>query len=383
MRIVQLVANLEIGGLERLAVDLARAQKTAGHEPFIYCMGQRGAFADQAESSGIPVIAFHKGPGMQPKTAWQIAKQLRIHKPDILHGHNHLVHHYAVLAGRMAGVPVVLNTRHREEVQILEKPDGSGYYRSDESPDRKADWIFKATLPWTDTVIFISDDTRRFFVDHRGIPAEKTRVILNGAPLDPFLARPASPGSVRPRIRFGTAGRQVPAKDHLMLVDAFALVAKEIPEAELHFAGSGPLNERIRKRVSELNLDNRVTLHGPLFDMPGYLSTLDVFVLSSLTEGLPIAILEAMAARLPIVSTRCAGVPEAALEGRVARYAAMGDPAGLAQAMIETARDPNMAAMGEEGCLLARTHFTIERMWQEHEDLFRALLSKALPAKSA
>jgi glycosyltransferase involved in cell wall biosynthesis len=374
MRIVQLVANLEIGGLERLAVDLGRAQKAAGHEPFIYCMGQRGAFADQAESSGVPVIAFHKGPGMQPKTALQIAKQLRIDKPDILHGHNHLVHHYAVLAGRMAGVPVVLNTRHREEVQILEKPDGSGYYRSNDSPDKKADWIFSATLPWTDMVVLISDDTRRFFVENRGIPAAKTRVILNGAPLEPFLARPASPGSVRPRIRFGTAGRQVPAKDHMMLVDAFAIVAREVPEAELHFAGSGPLRERIEKKVADLGLGGRITLHGPLFDMPGYLSGLDCFVLSSLTEGLPVAILEAMAAKLPIVSTRCAGVPEAAPEGSVARYAEMGDAAGLAKAMIETARDPKLAAMGEEGCRLARTHFTIERMWKEHEDLFRSLL---------
>lgn len=376
MRIVQLVANLEIGGLERLAVDLARAQKAAGHEPSIYCMGQRGAFADQAESSGIPVIAFHKGPGMRPKTAFAIAEQLKRDRPDILHGHNHLVHHYAVAAGKMAGVPVILNTRHREEVQILEKPDGSGFYRSDESPDRKADWIFRMSLPWTDAVIFISEDTRRFFVDHRGIPEAITRVILNGAPLEPFLSRPAKPGSERPKIRFGTAGRMVSAKDHLTMLDAFALVAKELPEAELHFAGGGPLKERIERRIADLQLGERVILRGPIFDMPGYLSGLDVFVLSSLTEGLPVAILEAMAASLPIVSTRVAGVPEAAPEGVAARYAPIGDAAALARAMMETARDPGMAAMGEAGCRLARTQFTIERMWREHEELFRSLLAR-------
>jgi glycosyltransferase involved in cell wall biosynthesis len=377
MRIVQLVANLEIGGLERLAVDLARAQKAAGHHPLIYCLGQKGAFADQAESSGIPVIAFHKGAGMRPGTVFQIARQLKQDRPDILHGHNHLVHHYAVAAARLAGVPVVVNTRHREEVQILEKADGSGFCRSNESPDKKADLIFRAALPWTDALIFISEDTRRFFVDHRGIPAAKTHVILNGAPLEPFLARPASPGSVLPRFRFGTAGRMVPAKDHLMLVDAFAIVAKALPEAELHFAGNGPLRERIEERIADLDLGKRITLHGPLFDMPGYLSGLDAFVLSSLTEGLPIAILEAMAARLPIVSTRVAGVPEAAPEGRIARYAPMGDAPALAKAMIETARDPQIAAKGEEGCRLACTEFTIERMWKEHEALFQSLLPGA------
>jgi glycosyltransferase involved in cell wall biosynthesis len=376
MRIVQLVTNLDIGGLERLAVDLAREQKAAGHDARIYCLGHRGAFADQAESSGIPVTAFHKGRGMSPGTAWHIARQLRIDKPDILHGHNHLVHHYAVTAARLAGTRVVVNTRHREEVQILEKADGSGFYRSDESADKKADFIFRAAMPWTDAVIFISEDTRRFFIEHRGIPAPGTHVILNGAPLDPFLARPASPGSSRPVFRFGTAGRMVPAKDHLLMVDAFAIVARELPDAELHFAGSGPLKDRISARVSDLKLEDKVTLHGPLFDMPGYLSELDAFVLSSLTEGLPIAILEAMAAGLPIVSTRVAGVPEAAIEGEIARYAPISDPNALAAAMVATANDPDAAGMGARGRALAQTRFTIEQTWKEHERLFSALLQR-------
>jgi glycosyltransferase involved in cell wall biosynthesis len=376
MRIVQLVTNLDIGGLERLAVDLAREQKAAGHDARIYCLGHRGAFADQAESSGVAVTAFQKGDGMSPATAWQIARQLRIDKPDILHGHNHLVHHYAVTAARLAGTPVVVNTRHREEVRILEKLDGTGFFRSDESPDKKADFIFRAALPWTNGVIFISEDTRRFFIEHRGISPAGTHVILNGAPLGPFLANPSSPGCRRPVFKFGTAGRMVPAKDHLMMVDAFAIVTQELPMAELHFAGNGPLRDRIAARISELKLEHRVTLHGPLFDMPAYLSGLDAFVLSSLTEGLPIAILEAMAAGLPIVSTRVAGVPEAALEGEIARYAPVSDAKALAAAMIATAKDPDAARMGARGRTLAQTRFTIEQTWKEHEKLFESLLHR-------
>ena len=379
MRVAQFVANLEIGGLERLAVDLARAQKAAGHHPIIYCLGERGAFADQVESSGIQVIAFHKGPGMSPGTVWKLVRQLRRDRPDVLHGHNHLVHHYAVAAGRLAGVPVVANTRHGEQVQILDKPDGTGFYRSTVSPDKKADMIFRTALRWTDALIFISEATRRFYVEHHGYPLRGTHVILNGAPLDPFLARPAAPGSVLPGFRFGTAGRMVPAKDHLMLIEAFAIVARKLPEAELHFAGGGPLMERIEKRIEDLKLKGRVFLHGPLLDMAGYLSGLDAFVLSSITEGLPVSILEAMAAGLPIVSTRVAGVPEAAPEGTVARYAPVGDAQALAAAMIETAGDPNIASRGAYGCELVCTRFTIERMWKEYESLFQSLLSGAPP----
>jgi glycosyltransferase involved in cell wall biosynthesis len=374
MRIVQLVTNLDIGGLERLAVDLAREQKSAGHDARIYCLGHRGAFADQAESSGIPVTAFHKGPGMSPRTVWQIAGQLRIDKPDILHGHNHLVHHYAVSAARLAGTPVVVNTRHGGEVQILEKTDGSGFYRTDESCDKKADFIFRAALPWTDKIVFISEATRRFFVENRGIPVTRTHVILNGAPLEPFLARTASPGSRRPVFRFGTAGRMVPAKDHLLMVEAFAIVLRELPNAELHFAGNGPLKDRLAARISDLKLEDKVTLHGPLFDMPAYLSGLDAFVLSSLIEGLPIVILEAMAAGLPIVSTRVAGVPEAAIEGDIARYAPISDPDALASAMIATANDPDAAGMGARGRALAQTRFAIGKTWKEYENLFASLL---------
>jgi glycosyltransferase involved in cell wall biosynthesis len=374
MRIVQLVANLEIGGLERLAVNLAHAQKADGHSPILYCLGQRGAFADEAEAAGIPVIAFHKGPGMSPGTVLEIARQLRRDRPDVLHGHNHLVHHYAVAAAHLAGVPAVVNTRHGQEVQILEKPDGSGYYLNTASPDRKADRIYRAMVRWTDALIFISEDTRRFFIKHRGIPPKRTHVILNGAPLDPFLVRPAAPGSLQPRFRFGTAGRMVLAKDYLMLVEAFAIVASKLPEAELHFAGKGPMLGRIEERIAELGLGSRIVMHGPIFDMPAYMEELDAFVLSSLTEGLPIVILEAMAAGLPIVSTRVAGVPEAAPEGSVARYAPIGDASALAEAMIATAGDPDLAQMGRKARHLAQTRFSIENAWKEHRMLFESLL---------
>jgi glycosyltransferase involved in cell wall biosynthesis len=381
MRIVQFVTNLDMGGLERLAADLAYCQIADGHEPIIYCLNHPGRLAAEAESRGVAIHSFAKGAGPQLKTLWKIAKQLRSDKPDVLHMHNHLVHHYGVVAGLIAGVPVIVNTRHRAERQLVNGPDASSI--SNESPDRKSDLIFRATLPWVDSVVMIAEATRQFFVKYRGIPAKKARVILNGAHVDRFLAAPAHPGSVRPRIRFGIAARMVAEKDHYTLLRAFKQVVAEIPEAELQIAGDGPLRIPLEARNQELKLTDSVKFVGALPDTAQFFSQLDVFVMSSLNEGLPLAVLEAMAAGLPVVSTRAGGVDEAAVDGKNAYLCEPGDAHGLAQAMIRMAREPNIAAMGDLGRQMVQSHFRIEKTWQAYYELFVSLGAKTAIASTA
>jgi glycosyltransferase involved in cell wall biosynthesis len=368
MKIIQFVNNLEMGGLERLAVELAYQQRATGHEPIIYCLTHRGFFADEAEASGVRVVAFEKPAGPSPTTVRRIVKALRRDKPDVLHTHNHLVHHYGVAAGRFAGVPAIVNTRHRAESQIAQC--GNEFIVTTKSADKKADLIYRATLPWTDALVMISESTRRFFVRYRGFPENKTHVILNGAPLGRFARCPASPGAQRPRIRFGTASRMVIEKDHFTLLRAFAETIKSVPNAELHIAGDGQLNSRITSLITDMRLNERVFLHGAVSDVPAYLSQLDIFVMSSISEGLPIIILEAMAAGLPIVSTRAGGIPEAAVEGLNAKFAAPGDAIGLAQQMIEMAQCENLAEIGAHGKVLVAKRFQIGQTWLEYEKLF-------------
>jgi glycosyltransferase involved in cell wall biosynthesis len=302
---------------------------------------------------------------------WKIAQQLRHDRPDVLHTHNHLVSHYGVVAGKLAGIPVIVNTRHRAEQVHVSSPEES---RIDlESPDKTSDLIFKATMPWVDAVVLISESTRQFFVNHRGVPAKKARVILNGANLERFLLYPAQPGSELPRVRFGIAARLAPAKDHFTLLRAFATVAKELPAAELQIAGDGPLRSRLETFTRELSLADRVTFLGALPDTAQFLNQLDIFVLSSLSEGLPLAVLEAMAAGLPIVSTRAGGVDEAAIDGVNAYLANPGDASGLAEAMIRMAKQPDLAQMGAKGRETIQARFRIEQTWQEYKNLFVSL----------
>lgn len=371
MRIVQLVNNLDMGGLERLAVDLAYCQLADGHVPIIYCLTHPGRIAAEAAGKGVCVRSFEKPPGPHLSTAWKMAKELRIDRPDVLHTHNHLVHHYGVVAGWLAGVPVIVNTRHRAEFRFVSSPEASQI--TTDSPDKKSDLIFRATLPWTGCVVMISEATRQFFVRFRGIPEAKTQVILNGANLERFVCVPAQPGSALPRVRFGIAARMVAEKDHFTLLRAFALVAAEMPGAELQIAGDGPYRDRLVQLTKALDLEDRVTFVGALPHIADFLSQLDIFVLSSLNEGLPLVLLEAMATGLPVVSTRAGGVEEAARDSVNAYLAAVGDSSDLAQAMMRMARAPNMAQMGTLGQEIVQDQFRIEKTWQEYYRLFLLL----------
>ena len=167
----------------------------------------------------------------------------------------------------------------------------------------------------------------------------------------------------------------VPPKNHGMLLEAFAKVLGAIPQAELHMMGDGPLREQLERRIAELSLSANVHLHGLSFEVADFLATLDAFVLSSSTEGLPVVILEAMAAGLPIVSTRVGGVPEAAPEKEVAWYSPIGDCSSLAARMYEAAQSPELAVRGETANRLATERFSIEAMGDSYNDLYARLLN--------
>jgi glycosyltransferase involved in cell wall biosynthesis len=358
MRIVQLVENLEIGGLERLVVDLAREQLLHAHEPHIICLSQPGRFAPQAEAAGVTVRAFEKPSGPSANAVLRMARYLIAIRPDVVHTHSWVVHHYGVAAARLARVPVVVNTRHNIFVS-----------------KRQERW-YRPSLPFTDSVVMVSANARDSFVKEGLIRPQRMTVIRNGIPMEQFVRLETNPGIKRPAIRFGTVGRLAAQKDHRTLLAAFALLHREMPSVELHILGDGPLRGALRDTISQLRLDGAVTLHGASLDVPAFLAGLDVFVLSSIYEGLPIVILEAMAAGLPVVSTQVGGIAEVCPAREVAFFAPPADPPALSEAMRQAARSPDLASMGKRAKAIAAKSYSIENTWLQYEELFRGLLSR-------
>ena len=223
-------------------------------------------------------------------------------------------------------------------------------------------------------MVFVCDFVRRGLEKKLAYPPEKCSVILNGIPLAAFLAHRASPGSRRPRIRFGTIGRLVPAKGHSVLIDAFARVCQATPSAELSIYGYGDLRDALSGQIARLGLEGRIRLEGRTTDSAATLQELDVFVLSSVNEGLPLVILEAMAAGLPIVSTDVGGIAEV-LPKESAWLCPPGDAGGLAAAMLEALESDNLRERGETALRLAAGGYGLEHMAAKYHDLYRRLLT--------
>lgn len=359
MKIVQLLPSLDVGGMERLAVDLARQQKAEGHQPSIYCTSHPGGFAQEAEAANVPVHSFSKTTGFSFRLISDLASRLCVDRPDVLHAHNALVLHYAVAAARLARVPVVVNTRH----------GGNNNW------DPHCERIWRLAVRWTDAVVFISEGVREFYVTRDRLSRRNTSVIYNGIDVDKFTSHPAHPTAALPRFRVGCVGRLVPAKDHVTLVRSFAMVSAAMPEAELHILGDGSCRGAISHAAESLGIANRVFLHGPSLDVPGFLSTLDLFVLSSIDEGLPISLMEAMAAGLPVVSTRLPGLTELAPENVVAGYCTPGQPESLAEQILCAANRLDLPALGKAASRWAQ-RFVIRETWHSYQTLFEASLAK-------
>ena len=356
---MQLLESLRVGGLETMALNLAIAHRNAGHFSAIYTIFDPGELAVEAQAAGIPVVPFHKEKGFRMDDVFRIARRLRDDRAEVVHTHNSAIHHYGVLAGRIAGVDAIVNTRH-----------GLAFHSA-----RRQEVYYRATMPLTDAVVFVCQDGQRHYTEKRTVPARKGSVILNGIPVRRFQAFRASPGSARPAVRFGTIGRLVKAKAHHDLIAAFALLAAETADAELHIWGDGELRPALLDDIGRHGLEGRVRYHGMTQDPAAALQSIDVFVLSSISEGLPLVILEAMAAGLPIVSTRVGGVPEVAPEDTVAWYSPPGDPPSLARAM-RCAMDGDLAAKGAAASRWAEEHFSVEAMQEQYEQLFRRLLGE-------
>jgi len=361
MRIVQVVRSLERGGLERLALDLAIAQKEHGHCVAVYVVYKHEpVLLNEAEQAGVRVVQFNKAVGFSIRTLWEMAMQLRRDHVSVVHTHNELVHTYGAIAGRLAGVPCIVNTIHGTKRGM----------------DPRLDRNYRTVLPWTSAVITVSGETADQFAAERARYHDKFHVVRNGIPVAKFTARSAQPGSQWPRIRVGTVARLVDIKDQATLISAFHIIRKKYPCAELHFLGEGPLRQKLELLATQLELGRSITFHGASPNVAGFLSGLDLFVLSSLSEGLPIAVLEAMAAGLPIVSTRVGGISEVAAEHAVAAYCPPGNPKALADAMQSILEPQRMNDMGRAGQSIARESFTVEAMSASYEALYQAFLSR-------
>jgi glycosyltransferase involved in cell wall biosynthesis len=362
MRIAQLIDDLNYGGAEQVVASLSTALRRHGHDVTLVCLrevGSKPIDITAAVASGVRIVELHKPEGLHLPTLRKLMRALRQERIEVLHTHNHLVHHYGALAGKLARTPVVLNSMHGTSSLL-----------------NSAKWsqaLFRGAGGMSDRVVAVCSQVRTVLSERLQFSDSKLATVDNGVDLTRFLLIPRETKD-RSSLVFGTIGRLDPVKDHKTLLHAFAQTVHAYPQAQLRILGDGSLLDDLRNLATSLSIQGSVRFEGFSLDTPAFLEGLDAYVISSRSEGLPLSLLEAMAAGLPIVATSVGEIPEIVRAADCGWLAPPEDPDALAQAMMAAARSSDRADKAFRARRRAGEHYSVERMTANYESLYAQLL---------
>ena len=364
LRVLHVVEAMHQGGAETLVVEHVR-HAGAGVESLVCALNRGGPAMEAAEALGARTFVLGDAPDRLSRLI-QLARLMRSERVAVANGHNPTGGLYAALAGKLAGVPVVVRTEH----SIHYRGRHSALYPSLIEP--------LVTL-LTRRVIGVCEAVRESHAVRLRWAESRFVTIANGI----SQARAArAREAVRNELGIAEGGRVVltiasltPQKAQHVLIDAFAWLHPRVPGARLLIAGEGPLQAALESRARASGAGDRVRFLGPRADVADLVQAADLFALSSVREGLPITLLEAMRAGCPAVATHVGGAREAIEDGVTGRIVPPGEPVALGQALLELLSDPVRArALGAAGRERWARCFTAERMVSETEALYRAEL---------
>jgi glycosyltransferase involved in cell wall biosynthesis len=361
LRVLFVVGNFVAGGAERHLLELWKRMDRERFEIEIACFRAEGQFWPEVRLLGLPVHDLGLGRRVYDarglRGLLRLIGRVRDFRPDVIHGYLFGPNLFAVLAGRLCGVPVVAVAKRN--VDAFETPRQRAAQRR---IHRMATHVTAVSDAVAETVVAF------------GVPRGRITVIPNGVDVARFGGDPldrAALGARGGETVIGSVGALAPRKDYGTLLEALALVAKRHPRFHATLVGDGPERAALEARAAELGLGSRTTFLGERPDIDRLLPAMDVFVLSSREEGIPNALLEAMAAGRPSVATAVGGTPEV-LEGGVTGWLVPpADPAALAEALAQVMEDPAEAAR-RGGAARAAVHarMSIEAMARRHEEFY-------------
>lgn len=379
--VAHVVLGMQVGGLERVVANLAQAFRGTDFRVSLVCLEEGGPLAEDLKHNGLPVTVLGKKPGIDWTCVLRLSRWLRKENIQIVHTHNPVPHFHGIAAALLAGVPVRVHTKH-----------GRNYPNN---PRRV--FLYRLLSRFTDMIIPVSDNARDVALHVEKVAPVKVRRIWNGvdtgryAPADRFQVSDVAcqataqnaeaPGS----FTIGTVARLSPEKDQGTMLEALALVHKQLPHARLVLVGDGPSRAGLEEKARALGITCQVDFLGMRSDISTQLSKFDIFTLSSITEGISMTILEAMACQVPIVATDVGGNREIVQPPQCGLIVPARDPQALAAAYLELLQNPSRRAeMGVAGRQRVLAHFSLEAMAGQYAALYRELLAhKGVPSSNS
>ena len=319
----------------------------------------------QRAREGLDLIPLAPRMEMDLSAAWRLSRLLKQLKPDIVHAHD--PHGVA-----MAGLALSMSTQ-------LAKPPLVASRRVDFHLRQGAmsRWKYRQV----DCFICASEAIRQMLVSD-GVPAARTVTVHEGIDLERVASAPAAhlheelflPHQA-PVV--GNVAALVPHKGQRHFVEAAALVVRKVPDARFVIAGEGELRPALERLIKERHLEKHVFLAGFRPDVLSLHKAFDIFVMSSVTEGLGTSLLDAMAAGKPIVATRTGGIPEVVVDGETGFLVPPRDDRAMAEAVVTLLKDAARSAqMGAAGLARAQSMFSAERMLKETLRVYKRVAIK-------
>lgn len=387
VRVLHPITRLIIGGAQENTMLTAQLLDKAEWDVEVLCgpqTGVEGSLIEAVRQGGTaltiePSLVREVNPVKDLLALWRLWRFMRRGRFTIVHTHSSKAGIIGRWAAKFAGAPVIIHTVHGWGHHERQRPAVRRYYI----------WLEKLTLPITDKLIVVSPrNIEKGLADGIG-RADNYVVIRSGIEMERFGYPQRPRAAVRAELGIpadapvvGAVTRLSAQKAPLDFVAAAAAVAQARPDVRFVMVGDGPLRAAVEARAAELGIAGRLTLTGLRRDVPELMGAFDIFALSSLWEGLPRVLPQAMATGLPVVATAVDGSAEAVEHGVTGLLTPPGDPQALAAALLELLADPARAQqMGEAGRARAE-EYSAERMVEQIAALYRSLLAQKQRSKS-
>ncbi len=371
IKILYILNTFGIGGAERHYTELLKRISRSNFDVLACCLWKRGELLKELDNVDVDIVdldLMKRYWQRLPLELWNLRRWIHRERVDIVHSylfHSNIV---GALAGRLSGVRVIVSKRALNTTWIT----------------RKHVMINRFVNRCADKITVVSDAVARSVMESEKVPAEKIVRIYNGVDFEKMSRRQMDQKAARLSLGIenggpiiGTVAHLSKKKGHRYLLEAAREIVADFPDAVFLWAGEGELEGELRQLAIQWELAGNIRFLGYRLDVPSLLEALDMFVLPSVEEGMPNALLEAMAKKVPVVATDVGGNPEVVEHERSGILVPPQNASALAGGMMRILRQPSVAAsMAEAGARRVRDRFRIEVMIQEIEQLYRDLMSR-------